>query len=643
MASNEEHDKVNSISKRVNKVLESRIENDKDTLMALKELNSYFHENTIQSRRNLRSKIEKRSLSINENFLSAFREVKERLDAVYEDVINMNNAVQTMSQQLAATKAQTNQLIEQTTKLQAENEKISMEEQIASAMIKTFQLTESEVNSLREGDINEDFFKALERAATIHNDCRTLMQCGHQVIAIEIMEQMALFQETGLERLYRWAQTNCKSIESPAISSLLTKAMAKMQDRPVLFKYVVSAYCTHRRSVLVRIFVDALTKGGPGGTPRPIEMSAHDPQRYISDMLAFLHQAVPSERENLAILLSACQNMDVSEEIQEALATISEGVVTPLKVRIEQIILSPEIPLKTMYIITNLLSFYKQTFSQEVGEKSGLARGLSECESTCCDMLLGKLGNIVRKEVMERVSLPPKDLSPSPGVDYLLSLLRDLLSVARVSNYHHEFLNKLVSAVLDPLLEGVNVSASRLNTTDMAVYLLNCLHLMQTTVTLYEFIDDRLERLQAQCDAQIDTLTSEQASSLVANLNLGPIYMILEEQGRTDPLSHIPGMQPSLLANFISKFDSFVSMPELLLLPQVHCLLSGVHRWTVQRRATEVILAIYKKVYSSVHDPANLYDSPQTLMPRTPQEVADILLQNRASVGSTADKNIDEV
>lgn len=74
------------------------------------------------------------------------------------------------------------------------SEKLTLEEKIASAMINTFQLTESEVTSLREGDINEEFFRVLERAATIHNDCRSLMQSGHQVIAIEIMEQMAVFQ-----------------------------------------------------------------------------------------------------------------------------------------------------------------------------------------------------------------------------------------------------------------------------------------------------------------------------------------------------------------------------------------------------------------------------------------------------------------
>lgn len=28
-------------------------------------------------------------------------------------------------------------------------------------------------------------------------------------------------------------------------------------------------------------FITALTRGGPGGTPRPIEMHAHDPRRYV--------------------------------------------------------------------------------------------------------------------------------------------------------------------------------------------------------------------------------------------------------------------------------------------------------------------------------------------------------------------------
>lgn len=47
----------------------------------------------------------------------------------------------------------------------------------------------------------------------------------------------------------------------------------------------------------------ALTQGGLNGVPRAIETSAHDPYRYISDMAAWLHQALASESELVNTLL----------------------------------------------------------------------------------------------------------------------------------------------------------------------------------------------------------------------------------------------------------------------------------------------------------------------------------------------------
>lgn len=49
-----------------------------------------------------------------------------------------------------------------------------------------------------------------------------------------------------------------------------------------LDRYTLDEFGTARRSAVVRGFIDALTRGGPGGTPRPIEMHSHDPMRYIS-------------------------------------------------------------------------------------------------------------------------------------------------------------------------------------------------------------------------------------------------------------------------------------------------------------------------------------------------------------------------
>lgn len=63
-----------------------------------------------------------------------------------------------------------------------------------------------------------------------------------------------------------------------------------------------------RRAVLVGQFIDALTRGGPSGNPAPIEMRAHDPQIYITDILVWINKAIPVERQNLYLLVKLCDN-----------------------------------------------------------------------------------------------------------------------------------------------------------------------------------------------------------------------------------------------------------------------------------------------------------------------------------------------
>ncbi|XP_018337912.1 PREDICTED: conserved oligomeric Golgi complex subunit 6 isoform X2 [Trachymyrmex septentrionalis] len=540
-----------ALVRRVNKLLESRVEHDKDTLEALKELSTFFTENTLNSRRNLRSKIERRSLAINEEFLATFREVKASLDDVYQNVLAMNTSVQSMTNRLQATKAQTSQLIEQTSKLQSESQILTMQQEVASAFIRNFQLTPSELTvlhgSARESPITEEFFSVVNKVQDIHGKCRVLMQSGYQTLALDIMQRMTLLQESALERLYRWTQTQCKNIENERLAPLLIKAMNKLQDRPVLFKYILDEYCTARRTALVGLFIDALTLGESFGTPNPIEMHANDPKRYVGDMLAWLHQVIPVEKENILILVKGCDKTDVSDQVKQALSNITEGLCHPLKSRIEHVI-STEAPATVLYSITTLIRFYR-AITEQVIPDSVLDQTLLDLLALSEKSFLSRLQRETRIALGERAEPPGSDLVPAPSVSRLLSLLNEILSVASIAEDREKDMLQIVSCIIDPLLQEVNETASRLPTVDMAVYLLNCMHQIQSTLALYEYMDQRLERLQAQSDAQIDTLTSEQASSLVAHLNLGSIYTIL--QGRDQgPLSSIPGMDALSVKEF---------------------------------------------------------------------------------------------
>lgn len=103
-----------------------------------------------------------------------------------------------------------------------------------------------------------------------------------------------------------------------------------------------------RQSFLLQSFIEALTRGGPNGLPRPIELHAHDPTRYVGDMLAWVHQATAGEREFLDSLFDVTSHRqrmvgdarDLEGEASEeellargCLDKALEGLARPLKVR----------------------------------------------------------------------------------------------------------------------------------------------------------------------------------------------------------------------------------------------------------------------------------------------------------------------
>ncbi|NXD70422.1 COG6 protein, partial [Eolophus roseicapillus] len=609
----------NPLSRKLNKILETRLENDKEMLEALKALSTFFVENSLRTRRNLRGDIERRSLAINEEFVHIFKQVKEELESINEDVQAMSSCCEDMSSRLKAAKEQTQDLIVKTTKLQAENQRLEMKAQVADAFIAKFQLTPDEMNLLRgtkDEPITEDFFKALGRVKQIHDDVKILLRTNQQRAGLEIMEQMALLQETSYERLYRWTQNECRTLtqESCDISPVLTQAMEALKDRPVLYKYTLDEFGTARRSAVVRGFIDALTRGGLGGTPRPIEMHSHDPLRYIGDMLAWLHQATASEKEHLEAMLKLVTiEGSVEENIQEVVGHITEGVCRPLKVKYFYLTLSC-LPPSSHYLIN--LNFVS---SGIVGNSAAtLLTTIEEMHLLSKKIFFNSL-SLHASKLMDKVELPPPDLGPSSALNQTLNLLREVLashdsSVVPLDARQADFV-QVLSCVLDPLLQMCTVSASNLGTADMATFMVNSLYMMRTTLALFEFTDKRLEMLQFQIEAHLDTLINEQASYVLTRAGLSYIYNSVQQ--------HKP--EQVSLFNVHAQFDRYLSAPDSLLMAQLNFLLSATVKEQIIKQSTELVCRAYSELYAAVMDPSNEYKDPETILHRSPHQVQALL------------------
>ncbi|CAF2672463.1 unnamed protein product [Rotaria sp. Silwood2] len=111
---------ITPVQRKLQKILDLKLESDKDLIESLKYLSTFFTENSVRTRRSLRSTIEKRSLTLNDQFEECFRVVKQQLDQVNDTVTSMSTCCEDMTQRLKNVKAQTQELINKTTQIQNE-------------------------------------------------------------------------------------------------------------------------------------------------------------------------------------------------------------------------------------------------------------------------------------------------------------------------------------------------------------------------------------------------------------------------------------------------------------------------------------------------------------------------------------------
>jgi len=656
---------TNPLSKKISKILETKVDQNRELLESLKGLSEFYGENTVESRRNLRSEVERRNVEMNQEFVLMLAGLNAKIDDVYEEVHTMNNSVADMMQRLKVTKAQTRDLINETTKLQSETQKLEVKEKVMSTFLEKFQLTPEELIAVKgtsgsriglkiskmspncpdSAKISPEFFTVLAKVQKIHADCKILLRSNQQKAGLEIMEQMALLEETAFERLYRSLQEEMRgqTSDNPELRPQTCRGLTALSSRPVLFQYVLTEFATARRTCLVRGFIQALTRGGPGGTPCPIELHSHDPLRYVGDMLAWVHQSLATEKELTTNLLKDVQekqgNAVSAPIVQDTLASITEGIGRPLQVRVEQV-LTTEQDSVSLFKLKNLIHFYlhvvksivvstpASTEGNSTSSENSLSSTLETLHSLADKMFLNAL-NCQASKLLERVDPPPDDLSPSLALSRSLGLLRDLLlshdaSIASIEDRKSQF-HSITNILVDALLQMVQVAASSLRgEVETATHLLNSLNLIHTTLALFEFVDDQLEMLQAQMEAHVDTLISAQAGLVLSACDLNVAYeaVLVQPKG---PFDSCDEMKAVNLKAAMIKFDSFLATPDSIVLSQLSFLTSASVRDLILQKSTSLIQRAYKTLYEAIHLPASGYSEPQSIVPRTPEQVARLL------------------
>ena len=612
----------NPLSKKLHKILESNLDSDRETLEALGVLSRFLDKNTLHARRNLRSDLEKRCLGLNDNFVQCLFTLVEQVQGLQEEASAMKSCCDDMQTRLAAVKSHTSELLKEASELQSKGRELEMQSQVASAFLKKFQLNPDESDALsgsyrtQNSVIDDQFFTAMQRVRGIHDDCKILLRTSQQRAGLEVMESMAMHLETAYEQLYHWCQSQCRTMntEFPEINATLRKALKELRERPILFQYCIDEYSIARRMALVRCFISALTR--EGNTGRPIELHSHDPIRYCSDMLGWLHQAIANENDHVASLLSEHD----SEKSLPILSMVTEGCCRPLHTRVEQVVVSTK-QAALAYKLVNVLRYYAGVFQGLLNDRAPMVKTVLDLSELQSKMFFSAL-NAQTSKILEGMEAPLPDLSPSPKAGELLSMLQNILSSQDLtslgSGNHEQQLLLILTTCIDPFIQACNDAVALLSRLDRSVYLINSLYLVQSTVSLYEFTDRQVESLEHQIEAHMDTVVSEQSGHLSGVVGLTEFHAALSH-------NHVSEESFKSLAVCSRLLSQLMSAPDQYQLPQCKLLASTHLREAVQTKACEHFCLTYESIYAAVTTEKGP-EAVQSLFPQPPDQIRKLLL-----------------
>ncbi|KAF9957617.1 Golgi transport complex subunit 6 [Mortierella alpina] len=648
---------ANPLSAKLTKLLSSSLDDPK-LRTSLSALSEFYSVNAINSRHNLRGDIERRGTEVNYEFLRELEKVNIQFLELEAEMNSMNSLCQEMQDRLNLANEKTATLLEQTDALREQSNICMVRQTIMEAFLDRFTLSESEITILCSTamDVTPSFFDALEHLENIHADCNALLITEHQRAGLEIMDSMRTYRSISYDKLYRWMQSECRTMSRPdgmmEVREVTKKAIQALKQDDPFFRSILEELVHVRRNAILRAFIDALTRGGPGGTPRPIELHAHDPLRYIGDMLAWLHQTVASEREFLESLLNSERRTrdrgqtevklpkasplrlvesDVSDAdiVDSLLDKNLEGTSRPLKSRVEQVLISQANAI-TAFKISNLIKFYLSTIERAIGPEASLSKTLHEISESSMQVFFEAVGK-KSADLLRRPDIPAADLGPTPSMKETVSQLKEIMksfdtSFVQIDEGNQDFA-PILSAVIDPLFQMCEIGAANLSAFNRAVYMMNCLHYVQSAL-VYPFTKHKVEGLEKQVQEYVDIVVDEQHMVLLKQSGIAPLIQAMETKDDKTPLSQVPNMDSASVSAVLSRLDHFLGSVNLDLTSWLSKIVSSRLAKAISTQNVKMFVDAYRRLCEAIEDPKNKYEFPATILVRTADEVEMLLVED---------------
>lgn len=482
--------------------------------------------------------------------------------------------------------------------------------------------------------------------------------------------------EKGLEKICKFAVRSIRLVDFDSNDSRLTtgeqfsmnllrEAMQSMLQRPAYFNHCIDELSSQRRVFIVNNFLSALTATSADG--KPVELISRDPVRFVSDMLAWIHQAVAGEKEVAYSLLKSRDvqdssgkfSVDVEKAFQNHLEKSFDALCRPLQTRVEQILgnsnlCKESVPLGFVgaYQIFNLFQFYRTAILKFLSDQCSfmtILQRLGDAAMKRCYELIQSEGALL-ESIPGPSSFPQMDLAPPPALMEYIAQATQLLTAHEtvMIQQSNEDLKEaspnndpslLISAVLEPIFKTVDIlcDVCNFNPSESSVLHINVLISVQQALRKFPFTSSRMEILALDIHTNLSILIEDQISELLLKFGVAGKLKKLHEHSRQEEdriaLSETEGMDVTSLKLCMQQFyNSLIALgslsgPSSSALPMCDRLLLQQLKLEARHGVSKGISSAYCELFDAINDPRNGYADPSAILQHSPEQFSSLLLQ----------------
>lgn len=563
----------NPLSQKLSQILSNSLV-DPEISTALNVLESSGFVNSAISRRDLAPNVAMQELVTNKSVLDNYRSLVEEMRLIKLGLESMQSACSQMRVQAQSAKTSSSQLLEQSAFLQAQKKKVETKRTVLEAFRAKFAAEDAELQVLISSEVvDEEFFRCLDKISAIHKRCSILLVSENQTAGLEIMEAMNKQLDSGYAKLHRWILKELKSSSAGATEAnvFLRRGLTVLSNRRDLYERTLDNVSDSRRRAVAADFEQARTRGN-------LEANTNDAIRYVGDVLAWLHQAVASEREILELILGTAgrerpttvaitRDDDGAEAfdyriMQNELVDRSFSLIMkPLQQRIDQVVVA-QYDRIISFKVAILVRFYRDLIDRVLEKDANVTKSLQNIERSAISRFMQSTRNMITA-ISQRP--PDSDLTTAEIPSFLMDTVDDLSAVLNIleeSFLSEEEKQKEFTDIWDQLLRQcieicVRIS-SELPQPSSSIFLLNCLGALEASLKTVKFTTQQLDMCVSASDRCKQALVVEEHDYLLRNAGMITQMEALEDNHSGSPIARLPEFDQDVLKNFAKQLSNFL-------------------------------------------------------------------------------------